>query len=362
MASATDLAHWAWECLVNRRDVWGAYWQLDRREKGKSWTAPAKRDRGKVLLTPAILARHFRGDRPEHVIGLHTTSPENTSRWGAVEVDWHGPTSTHPAVNLAAALAWYDRLRRLGFAALLTDSNGAGGYHLRVLFAESVPTPIVFAFLRWLTADHARHGFPSQPETFPKQANIDAGRYGNWLRLPGRHHTHEHWSRVWDGTRWLEGVRAVEFILALRGDSPSLIPADLPVPQRRHAEPAPGTARRVLSAGSGGKPGDMVRRIAGYMRRLPTNLGEGEHRDDVAFKFGAFLVRDLGLSDEVALLWLKEWDGRNRCRKGEGRLKEILANVHQYARNARGSGLDRPASAPRRGKHRLTHVRFVVEV
>jgi hypothetical protein len=353
-----ELAAWAWDRLVNRTDAWGAYWPLHRRDAGNSWTAPARRLRGRVLLTPDVLVRHFQSKAPEHVIGLHTTSPDNTSRWGAVEVDWHGPTSTNPAANLAAALAWRDRLRGLGFAPLLTDSNGAGGYHLRTLFSGPVPTPLVFAFLQWLVADHAEHGLPHRPETFPKQPRIDPGRFGNWLRLPGRHHTRPQWSRVWDGSGWLEGAAAVEFLLALAGDPPRLIPADLPAPRRAQAVTSGSTAPATDLP-----PGDLTPRIAAYLGRLPTGLGEGERRDDVAFLFGAWLVRDLGQPDETALAWLKKWDSRNRVPKGEDRLKAILANVHLYARNARGSGLHRPnpARTPR-GKHQLSHIRFMVEV
>jgi hypothetical protein len=353
-----SLVAWAWDRLVNRTDAWGAYWPLHRRDAGNSWTAPARRLRGRVLLTPDVLARHFLSKAPEHVIGLHSTSPANTSLWGALDIDWHGPTSTNPAANLAAALAWYSRLRRLGFTPLLTDSNGRGGYHLRTLFSGPVPTPLVFAFLHWLVADHAEHGLPHRPETFPKQPRIDPGRFGNWLRLPGRHHSREYWSRVWDGSHWLEGAAAVEFLLALAGDPPGLIPANLPVPRRAQAVASGPTAPATDPP-----PGDLTARITAYLGKLPSGLGEGEHRDDVAFHFGAFLVRDLGLPDEEALAWLNRWDGRNRARKGQDRLKAVLANVHLYARNARGCGLHRPnpARAPR-GKHQLSHIRFVVEV
>src|SRR5262249_47165868 len=160
----------------------------------------------------------------------------------------------------------------------------------------------------------------------PKQPCIPPGRYGNWLRLPGRHHTRSHWSRIWDGGRWLEGEAAVAHVLALLPAPASLLP-DVPQPAR----PAPRTARTTT-----GNPSDvaghLARRIAAYMGRLP-HLGAGQGRDDVAYHFAAWLVRDLQLTDEAALAWLNHWDDGNRPPKGEARLKEILASVHLYGQN-----------------------------
>jgi hypothetical protein len=187
---AGDLALWAWERLVNRTDVWGAYLPLERRERTKSYTAPAKKHRGRVFLSTDTLAQHFKGGRVEDVIGLHSTSPENLSLWAALDIDAHDGGTADPARNLAAALHWHDTLTALGFRPLLTDSNGAGGYHLLALFARPIPTARVFHFLRWLCRDHAEAGLDTLPETFPKQPTVSApgepGQYGNWLRLPGR--------------------------------------------------------------------------------------------------------------------------------------------------------------------------------
>jgi hypothetical protein len=315
-----ELARWAMARLVNRTDVWGGYLPLS--ERGKTYTKPdgtqgvvpttvtrpAKNRRGQVVLTEDILARHFAASRPEHVVGLHTTSPENTSKWGATEIDWHGEGCA-PDAYRDAALAWYENLVGKGFRPLLTDSNGKGGCHLRVLLAEAVPTPRVFAFFHALVADHAKRGIP-KPEVFPKQACIESGRYGNWLRVPGRHHTREHWARVWDGGAWLEGAAAVAFILDLEGSPASLIPDGI----------------------------DVEHRVRTYMAKLP-HLGEKQGRDDVAYNFAAFLVRDLNLPDDVALRWLEEWDAGNRPPKGRERLREIIANVHVYGHRPYGSGL-----------------------
>jgi hypothetical protein len=186
---------------------------------------------------------------------------------------------------------------------LSQDSNGQGGLHLRGLLRGSVDTPRVRAYFLRLTDDHARYGLKDRPEVFPKQWRVGADRcpYGNWLRLPGRHHTKEHWSRVWNGERGMEGAEAVACMLSVEGDDPGLLPAWNPFEQR----------------------------ILAYIAKLPAGLGEGQHRDDYAYQLGCFIVRDLKRPDDEALHWMNRWDAGNLVPKGPERLREILANVHQ---------------------------------
>jgi hypothetical protein len=346
---AEELADWAL-LQVNRTDVWGGYWPLARRGTtytkrdgtlgtfGKTTTRPVPSKRGQVLLGRELLLRHFRATGPEDVLGLHTTAPDNTSRWGAVEIDRHRDDGPDPGLILSAARAWHARLTALRFRPLLTDSNGAGGVHLRVLLSAPVSTPQLFAWLRQLTGDFARLGLTARPEIFPKQGVIAADRFGNWLRLVGRHHTREHWSRVWDGSGWLAGADAVAALLSCTGDSPALIPEiTLPPPL------PPQPPRPPRDGGSGG----LSRRIAAYMARLP-NLGEGQGRDDVAYAFATWLIRDLALGEDVALDWLCRWDQGNRPPKGRERLAEILANAGRYGKRPVGCGRG-PDPAPAAG-------------
>jgi hypothetical protein len=355
-AHSRELALWAWATLVNRVDVWGGYRPLDEVGKeyirqdgtkgklGPQTTRPANRSRrGKDFLTQAILARHFAGRCRQDIVGLHSTSEVNTSRCGAVDIDYHGSQSTAPEVNQAAAIGWYAKLVSLGLVPLLTDSNGAGGFHLLAIFADPVATERVFAFARWLVSDHARFGLPAPPETFPKQAQIQPGRYGNWLRLPGPHHTKDHWSRVWDGQVWLQGQAAIEHILSIRGASPQLI-RDM---VREFLPRRPPTAAIPRYRPAAVEPDGLARRIQAYMARLP-NLHEGQGRDDVAYRLAAFLVRDLQLSDGAALPWLLQWDQGNRPPKGEERLREIIANARKYGKNAFGMALPRFSLRPQK--------------
>src|SRR5262249_51797741 len=162
-------------------DVWGGYWIAQTKDgpATRLTTKPHPRNRVRVYLTKQILANHFAATETQSIVGLHSTSIENTCLCGAVDVDWHGEGSSRPVVNLAAVLHWFQRLQAMGFRPLLTDSNGCGGFHLRKLFREPVPTPNVHAFLQWLVSDHAKHGLPIPPETFPKQASIKPDEFGN---------------------------------------------------------------------------------------------------------------------------------------------------------------------------------------
>ena len=104
------------------------------------------------------------------------------------------------------------------------------------------------------------------------------------------------------------------------------------------------------------------------MRRLP-NLGEGQGRDDVAFHFAAFLVRDLALDDATALDWLEQWDTGNRPPKGRDRLAEVVGNAHAYGQRPVGCGREpdhvRPTYGVRQGVrpgHCVLHCEVEVEV
>jgi hypothetical protein len=344
-AHAGALAEWVWHLLINRLDVWGRYGSRG------SYTAPHKDLRGQVLLTEADVARHFRPGRRDDILGLHTTSPENLSRWFAIDIDCHGPGGNDPALNLAAALAWYGRLVALGFKPILTSSNGAGGYHLRVIFRVPIDTPRAHAFALWLVRDHARYGLAAAPEVFPKQATVSPpgqpGQYGNWLRCPGRHHKHPHWSQVWDGSGWLDGAAAVAWLLNVEGDHPRLIPRA--AKPRTEKPPAP-------SPSPGPRPrGDLSRRIMPYLRQLP-NLGAGQGRDDVGYHFACWLVRDLALPDDVARGWLRLWDSSNHPPKGEDEINKWIRNAHAYGRAEYGSGLT-PERTPRPKSPSITRVR-----
>lgn len=219
---ANELAQWVMINLVNRTDVWGRYVRRKDDDETRVITAPFRDERGKVFLDLDSLRKHFRKNEPSGQLGIHSASRDLTSRWLAIDIDRHDTDddlSVSPAGNLAAACAWRQILADRGLDPLLMDSNGAGGFHLVTVFSEPMTTASVHEFGARLVADYERRGLDQKPEIFPDKPTWD--RYGDWLRLPGRHHTRPHYTRVWNDepyaeTQWLAGHEAIDRILATR--------------------------------------------------------------------------------------------------------------------------------------------------
>lgn len=245
---AEDLAAWADQYLVNRRDAWGQYRPLADRATG----AAAIR-RGQ--LTHEDLARHFCGESEADIIGLLTTAPGNTCRWGAIDIDAHGVVDRNVvAQNRQAAMALRQRLERLGLPSLLLSSNGRGGYHIWTIFAEPVASSQVYGLLRWLLATSGDEVL-AKAETFPRQARLNIRTpLGNFLRLPGRHHTRRYVTRIWGGNRWLAGADAVQALLNHTLANPDHIPAG----SRPFALPQLVVRRPAASPNTGRRPIDLV--------------------------------------------------------------------------------------------------------
>ena len=240
-----ELADWAMERLVNRRDVWGQYALLSpeqARESGRTYkamTLPVPEMRGEDRVTLDKLARHFasrRLHRPQ-LIGLHAESQEGTSRWLGIDTDNHDldavGADARARCNLAGALSWWRAFGERGYDPLLFDSSGRGGYHLWVLFAEPAPTAAVFDLVKAVASTWEANQLEEEPEVFPKQPR--PGSLNAWFRLPGMHHTQPHYSRLWSGEEWLsdpwlEGHAAIDAMLQVIPGPPPPAPAGAPSP------------------------------------------------------------------------------------------------------------------------------------
>jgi hypothetical protein len=228
---ADDLARWAMERLVNRRDVWSQYTLRGDKIGVVMLPIPERRALGTDMVTMQKLRRHFAGRSRSHLIGLHAISDHNTAKWLAVDVDLHDPTVANAdelaAANLAACLTWAGRLREKYLDPCVMDSSGEGGYHVWALLDREYPLADVFAFVSELRDDWADFGLPRRPEVFPPKAHVEPGHLPYALRLPGRHHTNHHYTRVWNfdslgESEWLEGDEAIEALISLR---PSPLPS-----------------------------------------------------------------------------------------------------------------------------------------
>lgn len=224
---APQLGDWAMQRLVNRTDVWGRYLAERYRDqpttgaqKNKAITAPFRQERGKIFLQVSSLEKHFKAKDGGGVLGLHSASADGGSLWMAIDIDLHDDDdlSVTREGNFVAAKAWYEQLQDNGFDPVLMDSNGNGGFHLMVLFEKPVDTKSVRNFCRRLVADFSKKGLDQAPDLFP--GSTGPNHYGSWLRLPGRHHTRDHFTRVWNDEpwgdkKWLEGHEAIDRLLAM---------------------------------------------------------------------------------------------------------------------------------------------------
>ncbi|MEM1026652.1 MAG: hypothetical protein AAGJ38_01050 [Planctomycetota bacterium] len=212
-AHAEDLAAWAHERLVNRDDRYGGYGATG------TLTRPATGNREGVV-TEQLLARHFAATNRDDVIGLHAAAPDQTARWLGLDFDDHDGEDPEPIRR--AAIRCHDRLKGDGFPSIILNSNGRGGVHLWSVFADPVP----LRDLHFYAQDVANEsGLPVSPESNPKQPFIPAGGWGNWLRVPGRHHTREVWSRAWINGAWANAAATIDALLNL----PLCDPLRLPV-------------------------------------------------------------------------------------------------------------------------------------
>lgn len=234
--ASSDLAEWAIAHLVNRTDARGGYYTKDGEVRRTTRKATDRRWQPHDVA----LKGHFSATQPEHIVGFHSTSPNNTCRWLGIDIDAH--RDEDPIENLRIAIEICERLQRLGLIGHIFNSDGRGGIHILVVFDRPISTVFVFALGKRVTK-----GFGV--ETFPKQARIAKGGFGNWLRLPGKHHTRDHWTRYWGGEGWLDTTGTVNAILAMEPctfpDLPPLIRVDC---QRRTKRPNPGRGSKSFTA------------------------------------------------------------------------------------------------------------------
>ena len=256
------LAEWAMERLVNRRDVWSQYTVKNGEIGVVMLPIKERRVKGSHMVTDNKLRRHFAGHQPNHLIGLHSISDHSTCKWFAIDVDLHNEAVVDAdqiaAANFTAALTWAARLRDKGMDPLLLDSNGVGGYHVWVLLDKEYSLADTFDFVSEVRNDFDDFGLPRKPEVFPPKREVKEDDLPYTLRLPGRHHTRRHYSRVWNfdalgENEWLEGGEAIEMMLAA-------IPSRLPKAQPRKTATSVYRSAKKRSASATTKKSSSTKR------------------------------------------------------------------------------------------------------
>jgi hypothetical protein len=225
---SSELGDWAFRYWVNRKDIWGRYLAEKYRgetntgqPKNKAITAPFARERGKIALSVTSLIKHFKARDASGILGVHSQAQNGTCRWLAIDIDYHNDddyTGSRES-NYLAATTWLQRLQSMGFDPLLMDSNGDGGYHLMVFFQSPMNADSVRRFMTKLIADYQVLGLDNPPDLFP--GSHGSNHFGSWLRLPGRHHTRAHFTRVFNDepfadSVWLEGHDAIDRMLSIQ--------------------------------------------------------------------------------------------------------------------------------------------------
>jgi hypothetical protein len=214
--NAGRLAKFVVANLINRDDAYGKYRALDNRDRGPAKTVQSG-------ISESVIQDHFRAEDRGQLIGLHTTSPDNMCRWMVIDIDHHNESAADQEdANERASIEIYEELVDGGFKPLLFKSNGRGGFHIWIIFDSPAPTEHVHRFGNAVVADWKEYGLTKTPEVFPKQSSLDRLNFGNWVRLPGLHHTYDFYTEVWDGGKWLAGQAAIDQIC-----DHELVPAEL---------------------------------------------------------------------------------------------------------------------------------------
>src|SRR5947208_5371204 len=223
---ADRLAEWTMEHLVNRRDVWSQYIVKNGEVGVVMLPVKERRKSGAEMVTMNKLRRHFSGRAISHLIGLHSISDHSTCKWFAIDIDLHDetvPDADEVAVNnLAAAMEWSGKLRELGMDPIVFDSNGVGGYHIWTLLDRQHPLEDTYNCAAEMRSNWEELGLPRKPEIFPPKPHVEQDDLPYGLRLPGRHHYRQYYSRVYNfdalegENEWLEGGEAIEVMLATK--------------------------------------------------------------------------------------------------------------------------------------------------
>lgn len=207
--NAERLSTFVQKNLVNRDDFYIRYRPQELRHLGKVEVIKKRYGSAELLM-------HFQASSPDRVIGLPTTSQEQTCRWIVIDVDSDEEDSEESqAIREKATLIFASRLTHYGSTPLLIKSSRHARFHIWMIFDHPIASRVAYVLGRKIVEDWHSLGLQKSPEVFPKQAQLAAGKFPNSVRLPGLHHTQEFYSEVWDGEKWLTGSDAIDLICSI---------------------------------------------------------------------------------------------------------------------------------------------------
>jgi hypothetical protein len=172
------------ENFITRRDCYGKW-------INNGWISV------KNELTDDEIKRHEQG---LITIGSYSISQDNTCNFVCWDIDNHGEGSEpNAAANQKTAFAICEQLEAYGLYGLIEDSDGRGSFHVWLLFDKPIPSKTAYDLGCFI-----KNKFNVR-EAFPKQSKITENTpFGNLIRLPGKHHKHNHFSNFWIGEEWGE--------------------------------------------------------------------------------------------------------------------------------------------------------------
>lgn len=203
-AALADAAH---ALFASNYSEWIGFLPMKRRGSGSIAVSRSG------SMNDSILERHFRGEDVGHLIAMPFHS--SPSRMGIpfmmwIAFDLHTGVSGLPDASATwrAATRLAAEFRKVGIEPLVEEYDDDGNYRVWVLphlgalgMWEGGPYPA--AAVGWAVGMLQRTGLSEEC-------------LASEMALPGRHHTHDHWSRFWVNGAWMEGAEAVELLLNWR--------------------------------------------------------------------------------------------------------------------------------------------------
>ena len=218
---SVNLAQFVMANMVNRTDAYGVY------RGGKSFT-------NKTELNESVIADHF---KDKGTIGLHAMSEAGTCKWCCWDFDCHHGDMETSLKNVFEAGQLVNRLTTTPFDIypLVENSDGKGGVHVWLRFNDALAVQCLHLWAKDIAGDLAC-------EVNPKQSKVGKpgkpGFFGNFVRLPGKHHKRDHWSGVTMGNdfaaaamfdetlsgSWAFGAEAADMILDWSASDDAIVP------------------------------------------------------------------------------------------------------------------------------------------